>query len=74
VRSEPVEEGRLGWFEAEETAAWQKNPAGPGRGADDVMSSAFFGFMTSSRGKVVRGDASGVEEAKKRKRRRLQGF
>ena len=44
--------------------AWHKNPAGADGGADDVVSSAFFGFMKSSRGKSA---AEMQEELKKEK-------
>jgi hypothetical protein len=44
--------------------AWHKNPAGTEAGADDVVSSAFFGFMKSSKGKSA---AEMQEELKKEK-------
>src|SRR5215831_2512365 len=44
--------------------AWHRNPAGADGGADDVVSSAFFGFMKSSRGKSA---AEMQEELKKEK-------
>ena len=51
--------------------AWHKNPAGPDAGADDVMSSAFFGFMKSSRGKSA---AEMQEELKKEKEKGEHAF
>jgi hypothetical protein len=50
---------------------WHKNPAGADGGGDDVVSSAFFGFMKSSRGKSA---AEMQEELKKERERGEHSF